>query len=78
MPLFFSETNKKKDMKTKTKILIASTILAIISIVVLCTVWDCSVIAWWIKAICSVMFLLSVVTAGLIACTYEGGEDDDF
>lgn len=64
-------------MKTKTKILIASTILAIISLVVLCTLWDCSVIAWWIKAICSVMFLLSVVTAGLIACTYEGGQDDD-
>ena len=57
-------------MKTKTKILISATIVAIISLVVICTVWDCSVIAWWIKAIWSVMFLLSVVTAGLIACTY--------
>ena len=65
-------------MKAKTKILIAATIGTIVSLVVLCTLWDCSVIAWWIKAICSVMFLLSVVTAGLIACTYEGGQDDDF
>ena len=65
-------------MKTKTKVLIASTIAAVISLVVLCTLWDCSVIAWWIKAVCSVMFLLSVVTAGLIACTYEGGKDNDF
>lgn len=65
-------------MKTKTKLLIAATIVSIISLVVLCTVWDCSVIEWWIKAVCSVMFLLSVVTAGLIACTYEGGQDDDF
>ena len=65
-------------MKTKTKILIAATSGAIVSLVVLCTVWDCSVIEWWIKAVCSVMFLLSVVTAGLIACTYEGGKDDDF
>ena len=65
-------------MKTKTKILIASTISAVISIAVLCGVWDCSVIAWWIKAIFSVIFFLSVVTAGLIACTYEGGQDDDF
>lgn len=64
-------------MKTKTKILIASTIAAVISLVVLCTLWDCSVIAWWIKAIFSVIFFLSVVTAGLIACTYEGGQDDD-
>ena len=64
-------------MKTKTKVLIAATIAAVISLVVLCTLWDFSVIAWWIKAICSVMFLLSVVTAGLIACTYEGGQDDD-
>ena len=65
-------------MKAKTKILISATISAIISLVVLCILWDCSVIAWWIKAICSVMFLLSVVTAGIIACTYEGGQDDDF
>ena len=65
-------------MKTKTKVLIASTISAVISIAVLCGVWDCSVIAWWIKAIFSVIFFLSVVTAGLIACTYEGGQDDDF
>lgn len=65
-------------MKAKTKILIAATIAAVISLVVLCTLWDCSVIAWWIKAVCSVVFLLSVVTAGLIACTYEGGKDDDF
>lgn len=65
-------------MKTKTKILIAATAGAIVSLVVLCTLWDCSVIAWWIKAICSVIFSLSVVTAGLIACTYEGGKDDDF
>ena len=65
-------------MKAKTKILISATIGAIISLVVLCTVWDCSVIAWWIKAIFSVIFLVSVVTAGLIACTYEGGQDDDF
>ena len=57
-------------MKTKTKVLIASTIGAIVSLAVLCTVWDCSVIAWWIKAIFSVIFFLSVVTAGLIACTY--------
>ena len=64
-------------MKTKTKVLIASTIVAVISLAVLCGLWDCSVIAWWIKAICSVMFLLSVVTAGLIACTYEGGQNDD-
>ena len=65
-------------MKAKTKVLIASTIAAVISLAVLCGVWDCSVIAWWIKAIFSVIFLLSVVTAGLIACTYEGGQDDDF
>ena len=65
-------------MKTKTKILISATIGAIISLVVLCTLWDCSVIAWWIKAVCSVIFFLSVVTAGLIACTYEGEQDDDF
>lgn len=65
-------------MKAKTKILISATIAAVISLVVLCTLWDCSVIAWWIKAICSVIFFLSVVTAGLIACTYEGGQDDDF
>lgn len=57
-------------MKTKTKILISATIAEVISLVVLCTVWDCSVIAWWVKAICSVIFLLSVVTVGLIACTY--------
>ena len=78
MPLFF-ETNKKiKDMKAKTKILISAPIGAIISLVVLCTLCDCSVIAWWLQAIFSVIFLLSVVTAGLIACTYEGGQDDDF
>ena len=65
-------------MKTKTKVLIASTIVAVISLAVLCGVWDCSVIAWWIKAVFSVIFFLSVVTAGLIACTYEGGQDDDF
>ena len=65
-------------MKAKTKILIAATAVAIVSLVVLCTLWDCSVIAWWIKAIFSVIFLLSVVTAGFIACTYEGGQDDDF
>ena len=65
-------------MKAKTKLLIAATIGAIVSLAVLCTLWDCSVIAWWIKAIFSVIFLLSVVTAGLIACTYEGGQDDDF
>ena len=65
-------------MKAKTKILISATIAAVISLAVLCGVWDCSVIAWWIKAIFSVIFFLSVVTAGLIACTYEGGQDDDF
>lgn len=63
-------------MKTKTKILIAAIIAAVISLVVLCSVWDFS--AAWVKAICSVMFFLSVVTAGCIACTYEGGQDDDF
>ena len=63
-------------MKTKTKILVAAIIAAVISLVVLCGVWDFS--AAWVKAICSVMFFLSVVTAGCIACTYEGGQDDDF
>ena len=65
-------------MKAKTKILISATISAILSLAVLCGVWDGSVIAWWIKAIFSVIFFLSVVTAGLIACTYEGGQDNDF
>ena len=78
MPLFLKQTKKIKDMKTKTKILISATIAAVISLVVLCTLWDCSVVAWWIKAICSVIFLLSVIAAGIIACTYEGGQDDDF
>ena len=63
-------------MKTKTKLLILSTIASIFSLVLLCIVWDFS--AAWVKAICSVMFFLSVVTAGCIACTYEGGQDDDF
>ena len=63
-------------MKTKTKILVAAIIAAVISLVVMCSVWDFS--AAWIKAIFSVIFFLSVVTAGIIACTYEGGQDDDF
>ena len=63
-------------MKTKTKILISAIIAALISLVVLCSVWDFS--AAWVKAVFSVMFFLSVVTAGCIACTYEGGKDDGF
>ena len=60
----------------KTKILIATIIAAVISLVVLCSVWDFS--AAWVKAVFSVVFFVSVVTAGCIACTYEGGKDDDF
>ena len=63
-------------MKTKTKILIASIISAVISLVVMCSVWDFS--AAWVKAVFSVVFFVSVVTAGCIACTYEGRQDDDF
>lgn len=63
-------------MKTKTKILISAIIAAVISLVVLCGVWDFS--AAWVKAVFSVVFFVSVVTAGCIACTYEGGQDDDF
>lgn len=63
-------------MKTKTKILIASIIAAVISLAVLCSVWDFS--AAWVKAVFSIVFFVSVVTAGCIACTYEGGQYDDF
>ena len=63
-------------MKAKTKILVAAIIAAVISLVVLCSVWDFS--AAWVKALFSVVFFVSVVTAGCIACTYEGGKDDDF
>ena len=63
-------------MKTKTKVLIAAIIAAVISLAVLCSVWDFS--AAWVKAVFSVVFFVSVVTAGCIACTYEGGQDDDF
>ena len=63
-------------MKTKTKILIGAIIAALISLVVLCSVWDFS--AAWVKAVFSVVFFISVVTAGCIACTYEGGQNDDF
>lgn len=63
-------------MKTKTKLLIAAIIASVISLVVLCSVWDFS--AAWVKAVFSVVFFVSVVTAGCIACTYEGGKDDDF
>ena len=56
-------------MKTKTKILISAIIAAVISLVVLCGVWDFS--AAWVKAVFSVVFFVSVVTAGCIACTYE-------
>ena len=63
-------------MKAKTKILVAAIIAAVISLVVLCSVWDFS--AAWVKALFSVVFFVSVVTSGCIACTYEGGQDDDF
>ena len=63
-------------MKTKTKILVAAIIAAVISLVVLCSVWDFS--AAWVKAVFSIVFFVSVVTAGCIACTYEGGKDDAF
>lgn len=63
-------------MKTKTKILIAAIVAAVISLVVLCGVWEFS--SAWVKAMFSIVFAISVLTAGLIACTYEGGQDDDF
>ena len=63
-------------MKTKTKILIAAIIAAVISLVVLCGVWDFS--AAWVKALFSIIFAISMIAAGCIACTYEGGQDDDF
>lgn len=63
-------------MKSKTKILVSAVIAAVISLAVLCSVWDFS--AAWVKAVFSVVFFVSVVTAGCIACTYEGWQDDDF
>ena len=63
-------------MKTKTKILVAAIIAAVISLVVLCGVWDFS--AAWVKALFSIIFAISMIAAGCIACTYEGGQDDDF
>ena len=62
-------------MKIKTKILVAAIIAAVISLVVMCSVCDFS--AARVKAVFSVLFFVSVVTAGSIACTNEGGIDDD-
>lgn len=63
-------------MKPKTKVMIIADIVSVVSMAVLCVTWDFS--AAWVKAVFSVVFFVSVVTAGCIACTYEGGQDDDF
>lgn len=60
-------------MKKKTIIMIVAIIVAVISFTVLCSVWNFS--DEWVKCIFSMLFFGAVVTAGCIACTYDGGND---
>ncbi len=63
-------------MKTKTKVMIAAVIIAVVSLTVLCSTWDFESAV--VRCIFSLTFFVGLVTAGCIACTYEGGQNDDF
>ncbi len=63
-------------MKTKTKILIIAVIVAVVSLTILCSIWDFESAV--VRCIFSLIFFFSTLTAGCIACTYEGGQGDDF
>ena len=62
-------------MKPKTKVMIIAAIVAVVSVAVLCGTWAyCNAV---VRCIFSLTFFVGLVTAGCIACTYEGGQNDD-
>jgi len=56
--------------------MIVAVIVAVVSLTVLCSTWDFESAV--VRCIFSLTFFVGLVTAGCIACTYGGGQDNDF